>query len=300
MPHSQLKGSIMKTNKELIEGLNLKELLGESNLTRYRNVKKLEKEITYECKPAKIYVNIRYNDNCNNGHNSFAITGDIYSSLTSKADRYFETGGCIHEQITKYFPELKKYIKWHLVSSDSPMYYLENTLYHAKDREDMTKEVGEPTRFKEVLRFKGYPFTFEEKEKGFFNWIKNKKDGFDDVKVLSVSHPKDSTIFSTNYTFTTFEHEKPSPSGAWYDALFQSKTKAEEFLTALQMLEPEFIQIPTAWNEAKEPDLKGARSCAIWEDATLEQLQDKEQLLKRLPALMQEFKNDMLELGFEW
>lgn len=285
---------------EAIKDLKLNELLGESKLTRFGNTKELSKEINYDGKKSKIYVKIEYNDKCNNGHNTFAITGDIYSSLTSKSDRYFETGGCIHEQIAKYFPELKKYIKWHLVSSDSPMYYLENTLYHAKDREDMTKEVGEPTRFKEVLRFKGYPFTFEEKEKGFFDWIKNKKDGFEDVKVLAVSHPKDSATFSHNYTFTTFEAVKPSSSGAWYDALFQSKTKAEEFLTALQTLEPEFIQIPTAWNEAKEPNLEGARSCAIWEDATLEQLQDKEQLLKRLPALMQGFKNDIVELGFEW
>ena len=41
--------------------------------------------------------------------------------------------------------------------------------------------------------------------------------------------------------------------------------------------------------EGKEPNLKAARKCAIWEDATLEQLQDKVQLENRLPALIEEF-----------
>lgn len=76
----------------------------------------------------RIVANIRFDDECGNGHNSFAITGDIY------AGKRFESGGCIHEEIEKYFPELKKYIKWHLVSSDGPMHYVANTVYWAKER----------------------------------------------------------------------------------------------------------------------------------------------------------------------
>ena len=34
--------------------------------------------------PAKMRVNIRYDDNCGNGHNSFAITADI-----KNAKKYF-------------------------------------------------------------------------------------------------------------------------------------------------------------------------------------------------------------------
>lgn len=50
--------------------------------------------------------------------------------------------------------------------------------------------------------------------------------------------------------------------------------------------------------EGKVPDIDGARACAIWPNATLEQLQDKDQLLFRLPELMREFKQDVENLGF--
>lgn len=49
--------------------------------------------------------------------------------------------------------------------------------------------------------------------------------------------------------------------------------------------------------EGKEPDLEGGRSTANWPDATLKQLQDEEALKARLPALMEEFINDIESLG---
>jgi hypothetical protein len=49
--------------------------------------------------------------------------------------------------------------------------------------------------------------------------------------------------------------------------------------------------------EGKEPNLEAARSCAIWPDATLEQLQDEAQLLARLPQLMADFNADMQKAG---
>jgi len=48
--------------------------------------------------------------------------------------------------------------------------------------------------------------------------------------------------------------------------------------------------------EGKEPDLKAARSCALWPDAELSDFTE-EKLMMRLPALVHEFNNDMLELG---
>lgn len=50
--------------------------------------------------------------------------------------------------------------------------------------------------------------------------------------------------------------------------------------------------------EGKESDLEAARSCAVWPDATLEQLQDAEALSARLPALMEAFRADVKSLGF--
>lgn len=80
----------------------------------------------------RIEVQIRYDDECNNGHNTFAITGTLYKTQTGTSDKLIDVCGCIHDEIIKYFPELAKYIKWHLTSADGPMHYIENTMYHLK------------------------------------------------------------------------------------------------------------------------------------------------------------------------
>lgn len=78
----------------------------------------------------RITANVRYDDQCGNGHNSFAITGNI--ERKARNGRWVDDcGGCIHKEIKKHFPELAPLIKWHLFNSNGPMYYIENTLYHA-------------------------------------------------------------------------------------------------------------------------------------------------------------------------
>lgn len=79
----------------------------------------------------KIYVDIRLDGECKNGHQDFAITGNIYDSLISKSDRYYESGGCIHDEILKHFPEFKIFIDLHLCDyKGAPMYAVENGFYH--------------------------------------------------------------------------------------------------------------------------------------------------------------------------
>lgn len=56
--------------------------------------------------------------------------------------------------------------------------------------------------------------------------------------------------------------------------------------------------------EGKERQLDAARSSAVWEDATDEELsvpaeQLKQALMERLPALQAEFKDALIELGFD-
>lgn len=58
----------------------------------------------------------------------FAITGNIYANNGCNNPH---TCGCIHKEITKYFPRLAKYIKWHLMSTDGPLHYIENSLFWA-------------------------------------------------------------------------------------------------------------------------------------------------------------------------
>lgn len=90
-----------------------------------------KREIRWERKKATITVEARFDDECGNKHNTFAVTGHI----RIPGSRDLEVGGCIHEEIAKYFPELKHLIQWHLVSTDGPMHYIANTTYHASNRD---------------------------------------------------------------------------------------------------------------------------------------------------------------------
>ncbi len=74
----------------------------------------------------RIVAKIRYDDKYGNGHNSFAITANIYNSRGR-----WEAGGCCHDEFVEAFPDYAHLIKWHLCSSDGPLHYIANTLYHA-------------------------------------------------------------------------------------------------------------------------------------------------------------------------
>jgi hypothetical protein len=87
-----------------------------------------------------IEVEVRHDDQCGNGHNTFAITGmvfrgkphrDKYGILRSEPVRC----GCIHDEVAEHFPELKPLLKWHLCSTDGPIHYFDNTIYLAGDRD---------------------------------------------------------------------------------------------------------------------------------------------------------------------
>ena len=77
-----------------------------------------------------IRARIRFDDECGNGHQSFAVTADIHELRNG---RYIEDGGgCCHDEIAKAFPWIAPYIKWHLTSTDGPMHYVANTIYWAE------------------------------------------------------------------------------------------------------------------------------------------------------------------------
>lgn len=65
----------------------------------------------------RLTVYLRYDDECNNGHNTFSI---------------ITRNGCDHARIVTRMPHLAKYIKWHLMSSEGPIHYIANSLYWAK------------------------------------------------------------------------------------------------------------------------------------------------------------------------
>lgn len=80
---------------------------------------------------AMITATVRYDDECGNGRNSFAITAEVRRPRAID----IESGGCMHDEIARLFPELAKYIKWHLCDARGPMHYIANTLYFAWDRD---------------------------------------------------------------------------------------------------------------------------------------------------------------------
>lgn len=82
----------------------------------------------------EITADLSYADDCGNGHNTFSISGGI-ERISKNGRRVNYCGGCIHEEIAKHFPEFTKYIKWHLCSSDGPIFYLVNFLYWMKEDE---------------------------------------------------------------------------------------------------------------------------------------------------------------------
>lgn len=95
----------------------------------------------------RITATARHDDRCNNGHNTFSIVGEVERKLSY--GRWGEgCSGCIHDLIGKYFPELAHMIKWHLCSTDGPMYYITNTVYQAGDRDHWGLRKGEKEQIK--------------------------------------------------------------------------------------------------------------------------------------------------------
>lgn len=78
-----------------------------------------------------IYVSISLNDECKNGHQDFAITGDLYEAGKPKTDKYFIAAGCMHDEIVRFFPEFKQFIDLHLCDYEGvPISAVENGYYH--------------------------------------------------------------------------------------------------------------------------------------------------------------------------
>jgi hypothetical protein len=80
----------------------------------------------------RITATVRHDDECGNGHNTFAITADIEDS-----------SGCCHDEVARHFPELAPFVKWHLMSTDEPLHYVANTVYHASNRDHRSLLKGE-------------------------------------------------------------------------------------------------------------------------------------------------------------
>lgn len=245
----------------------------------------------------KIRVFLRYDDECKNGHNTFSITGE--TKYLDRGKWYEGSSGCIHDEIAKYFPEYAHLIKWHLTSSDMPMYYINNTLFLAGERDCWGRLKGEPCNFKKSLYFGDFPISYNKRfSDDFIDWLlslgQNDKEN---LQIEEVEHEKISDYnFALKYTFKGYALE-------WHQCYFDSLREIEEFREALIKYPIIIREYPTSFGEGKERQLDSARASAVWPDATDDDLCSpdlRQKLLDRLPSLMAEFRKDMESLGFVW
>ncbi len=94
----------------------------------------------------RIKATVRYDDQCWDGHNSFSITADIDYMERGRWVGY--SGGCCHDEVAKHFPELAPFLKWHGMTSEGPMHYVANTVYHASNRDCHGLLLGEARQFR--------------------------------------------------------------------------------------------------------------------------------------------------------
>lgn len=99
--------------------------------------------ISYNDKAANCQIEIRLNDECQNGYDDFSITGTFWQIGKPRIDRYVETAGCCHDKILKVRPDLLPFVRLHLCDSyGAPMYAAGNGLYYAVPGEYHHKKPG--------------------------------------------------------------------------------------------------------------------------------------------------------------
>lgn len=221
---------------------------------------------------ARIRAEIRFDDDCSNGHNSFAITGNIAKGGRFDSDRSWLAGGCLHDEIAAAFPELAPLIRWHLCSTDGPMHGVANAIYHAGDRDCWGLRAGES---RQIIngRTKQPVWTLEAIN----------------APGTLISDTPTGEAYRGNETVPLFilkngfdgqpDELPPAPSLRWVPSLKRGEGKAR--------------------------DLEAARRVAVWPEATDEQLcaepdELRAMLEARLPGLIAEMRADLERAGFAW
>jgi len=251
----------------------------------------------------QMQVTIRWDDECSNGHNSFAITAEVWTS-ESRRRHDVAACGCLHDDIAKVFPEFAQLIKWHLMSEDGPWGYINNTVYHAGDRDYNGRRKGEPSQFETWLYESGAKMGHKISDVKRRIIVNHREAEFTTqqrvyLEPICVPYNGISThTYAPKFTVSSYPYQ-------WALCPFDSEREAKEFIDMLHGQEYHTEEVPIAWSEGKERDHAAARESAVWPDATDEQLcLPKEELTKlleaRLPALMAEFKQVVSDIGFVW
>ncbi len=274
-------------------------------MTIHKQVKTCRADYTdADGNPCTLVAEVRHDDSCRNGHNSFAITGELYEihqqlgepQIQHKSGRtlWLNACGCLHDEIAAHIPKLAPFIKWHLCATDGPMHYLANTLYLADDRDCWGLKTGEPNMRSLEYRLKcaGFPITLRVPS-ALHGWLQE-NPCVEYVAVPHVNRPGDSYDFGPKYAPLGFTDD-------WYKCPWDSEREAQEFIAAYA-LPHEIISVPTSFGKGKLRELDAARRAAIWPEATDAELSLPREELKtkleaRLPALLAEFRAAVESLG---
>ena len=270
-----------------------------------RNQKKTygPKSIDYYGTPADIIATVRHDDECSNGHNSFSITCSIYRQ-GMRSDRAFLAGGCCHEEVAAHFPELAPFIKWHLIGTDGPMHYPDNVTYFAGDRDCWGRAPGDPSRYEYGLQFNDVPVTHRI-DADLWNWLNSPDVNVRDLRVVEIAYPPGKPgdcQYHPRYTYAGFLESNEKYRGSpWAHCPFRGKVAAVELAEAFKSCRYAFTRVIVERSEGKPRELDSARHCAVWPDATDDDLTApglSDRLMARLPALMRDFKSAVESLGF--
>lgn len=260
----------------------------ESTITHSQTKEFAARPVTGYGDGATLAVEIRYDDECKNGHNTFAITGEVKT-----ARGHWLASGCLHDDIARVFPELAHLIKWHLVSSDTPMHYFQNVIFLAGDRDCWGRSKGQPSAWSMRVKFENSPIEWTTRSTAFLAWLTEARGS--DFEVIEIQHPRDPKTFGAKYTLG-------GAPDRWHECPFDTERDALQFLEAMRQ-GYKVVTVPTAYSEGKARELDAARRAAIWPDATDEDLTApglEDRLRARLPGLMAAFRADIEALGFTW
>jgi hypothetical protein len=87
----------------------------------------------------------------------------------------------------------------------------------------------------------------------------------------------------------------------WHDCPFRHQQEADEYCEGMNRCKVGFVKVSTEFSKGKSSELDAARRCAIWPDATHEDLMAAclwEWLNARHPALHSEFRQAIESLEF--
>lgn len=281
----------------------------ESVLVKYQ-VKEYNTKIEMGGKMMDLVVKACWDDCCGNKRNSLSVTGAVYDR-SLKRDQVI-ISGCIHEIILTAdgIPqEVKDLIPFHLCSSDSPMHYRANVMYHAGDKDCWGKRRGEATKRDAYAVIGNSPIKHKLQGKMLALVKRLLEIGEQECYIVSVEHkwgPGETYKFKPKYTILIGPEEAPR----WHECPFDLVAEAEQWrdacLDGLVRLE----QVETEWSEGKERDLEAARSVAVgqWPEGheltlTDEQLMSDELpaiLDARLPILLAEMRRRVEAVGLVW